>query len=380
MRRVVVAATPGTRITIPATPGSCLTLRDGRQLGFAVYGESDPARVRRTVLYFHGLAGSRAEVFPSDGDATLITHGIRLITVERPGYGLSTYQRGRTLMDFADDVRELMGPGDDAKDPTRDVTSVIAISAGPPQRHGGFNVARFSVAGFSSGAPYAHACVHRMGRRRIISCTIIAGEGPYAEYTRSVLNRLHALNRWLQLGAWSSSMGLRFGMLAYYAIIRWRFWRDPSAFVNREFGDRLVSSSDAMRLMLLRNTAIAYRREPPPVDAPPPSAAHDTHDDQHASAGVPSILDTLVDDFEIAKRRWRFRLADNATEAHHSIWHGRSDKLRPVAEAEFVVQQLRACTASPLSINQHILESNGHALHLRLENWQAIMQEIMSFT
>ena len=79
-----------------------LTLRDGRCLAYAQWGpdEGDP------VVYLHGALGSRLERHREDEDYRRL--GVRLITVDRPGHGLSSSHEDGTLQDFADDLEELL--------------------------------------------------------------------------------------------------------------------------------------------------------------------------------------------------------------------------------------------------------------------------------
>jgi pimeloyl-ACP methyl ester carboxylesterase len=81
--------------------GRTLRLRDGRLLGYAEWG--DPAG--KPVLYLHGLHSSRLALYRDP--AFFAAHGIRFITVDRPGIGLSSFQRGRTLLDWPDDLAQL---------------------------------------------------------------------------------------------------------------------------------------------------------------------------------------------------------------------------------------------------------------------------------
>ena len=60
-----------------------ITLRDGRTLGFAEYG--DP--VGKAVFHFNGSGGSRLE-YPMD-KSILTDLGIRFIATDQPGHGLS---------------------------------------------------------------------------------------------------------------------------------------------------------------------------------------------------------------------------------------------------------------------------------------------------
>lgn len=100
-------------------------LPDGRQLGYAEYGASNGS----PVLFFHGAPGSR--YVHADLAGVAAKRGIRLIAVERPGYGLSSPQPGRTMLDWPNDIAVL--------------TDALALK-------------RFAIIGFSGGSPYALAC------------------------------------------------------------------------------------------------------------------------------------------------------------------------------------------------------------------------------
>ena len=76
------------------------TLRtaDGRQVGFAQHG--DPAGV--PVVWCHGGPGSRLEA--QAAGRALENAGLRVIGIDRPGYGLSTPLPGRTIASWVDDA------------------------------------------------------------------------------------------------------------------------------------------------------------------------------------------------------------------------------------------------------------------------------------
>ena len=76
-----------------------LILPDKRQLGYAVEGEGKP------VIYFHGTASSRLEILLLKEFAH--RNHFKLIGIDRPGYGLSTFKARIGLRDFAEDVNVL---------------------------------------------------------------------------------------------------------------------------------------------------------------------------------------------------------------------------------------------------------------------------------
>jgi len=114
-----------------------LTLSDGRTLAYMDRGPRDGT----PILHFHSFQGSRLERMAAD-EAMLAKLKIRLISPDRPGMGLSTPARDRTVVGWADDVRQLtshlLGPGEP-----------------------------FSILGFSAGATYALACGQLPGLRAI---------------------------------------------------------------------------------------------------------------------------------------------------------------------------------------------------------------------
>src|SRR5690606_31894146 len=78
-----------------------LILRDGRALHFMEFGRPDGV----PAFGFHGTPGSRFMFRLADPAASRL--GLRLIAPERPGFGLSSFQKRRKLSDWASDMREL---------------------------------------------------------------------------------------------------------------------------------------------------------------------------------------------------------------------------------------------------------------------------------
>jgi pimeloyl-ACP methyl ester carboxylesterase len=109
-----------------------VTLPDGRELAYEEYG--DPAG--DPVLSFHGGLSSRLDAAPAHRAA--LDLGVRLLSPDRPGIGLSTFQPGRRLLDWPADVAAL--------------TDALGID-------------RFAVMGWSCGGPYAAVCGARMSDR-----------------------------------------------------------------------------------------------------------------------------------------------------------------------------------------------------------------------
>ena len=118
-----------------------IKLKDGRKLGYADLGNPDANSV---VFHFHGFPGSRLEAMLLANKAT---SEYRIISIDRPGMGLSDFKKNRTLLDWPDDVIELA----DA-----------------------LEIDKFAVEGISGGGPYAAACAYKIPKR-LTSCGIISG-------------------------------------------------------------------------------------------------------------------------------------------------------------------------------------------------------------
>jgi len=131
-------------LTTTNTTDNIFHLRDGRVLGYAEYGDPNGT----PVFFFHGLPGSRRQRHPDESIA--IGLGARIITLDRPGYGFSDFQPGRTLLDWPDDVAQLA----DA-----------------------LHIEQYAAIGLAGGGPYLLACAYNMPER-LTSATVISGMGP----------------------------------------------------------------------------------------------------------------------------------------------------------------------------------------------------------
>lgn len=78
-----------------------IELSDGRRLGFDDVGDPDGV----PVLFVHGTPDSRRARHPNDGLAVDV--GVRLVAVDRPGSGGSTFDPAATVGSFADDAAAL---------------------------------------------------------------------------------------------------------------------------------------------------------------------------------------------------------------------------------------------------------------------------------
>ena len=134
------------RVTAVPSSDHVVTLCHGRSLACAEWG--DPAG--RPVVLFLGTPGSR--LLCPDADATE-SLGVRLITLDRPGYGRSDPDPDFSLLSWADDYAEL---------------------------HGLLGLPPCPLVGWSGGGPYALACAV-LAPALVTSVGLAAAMGPLDE-------------------------------------------------------------------------------------------------------------------------------------------------------------------------------------------------------
>lgn len=100
------------------------------------------------LLFFHGAGSTRLTRHPDDSIVEQL--GVRLITVDRPGVGLSDRCPRRRLLDWPTDVSQL--------------ADALSID-------------HFAVLGWSAGGPFALACAYRLPER-VTATGVISGLAP----------------------------------------------------------------------------------------------------------------------------------------------------------------------------------------------------------
>jgi pimeloyl-ACP methyl ester carboxylesterase len=111
---------------------SQVVIDGGRKLAYTDFG--NPGGL--CVFFFHGAPTSRLRLVFLDEQ--FAAQGLRVVSPDRPGYGGSSPQPGRSMADWPTDVASL--------------ADALGID-------------RFLVAGHSSGGPYAVACAALLGER-----------------------------------------------------------------------------------------------------------------------------------------------------------------------------------------------------------------------
>jgi pimeloyl-ACP methyl ester carboxylesterase len=255
-----------------------IQLRDGRRLGYAEWGD----RAGRPLLYFHGWPGSRLE--GRLGDEAAKDRGVRLIAIDRPGMGLSTFQPGRRLVDWPDDVVEL----------------AAAMGLG-----------RFAVLGISGGGPYAAACAWKLSDR-LTGAAIVSSLAPLD--VSGAIGEMGRQNR------------LAFQLVGHVAVLR-RIRMAAMARTVARRPDRVLQSGVAaavdkqyvdrpdVRKILGESLSEAFRK---------------------GSRGPAWELGLYA-------RPWGFRVEHIRAPVH--LWHGEEDANAPVKMGRYLATSIPECEA-----------------------------------
>jgi pimeloyl-ACP methyl ester carboxylesterase len=269
-------------------PGQTVRLGDGRRLGYAEWGDPRGA----PVLHFHGGRSCRLDRW---GDESAYAElGVRLITTDRPGIGLSDPHPGRGLLDWPADV------------------AALADALG---------IDRFAVVGYSVGGAYAAACARAMPDR-LTGAAIVSGvafldrpgatselgtSGHWAMARRAprLLARAHGL---------AARVAARFPDLARRAFLWGLPALDRAVAARPEVGPRLIGEF---------------------VEAARPGARG------------------IVDDMRVLMAPWGFRGEDIATRVH--LWHGEADEVVPAVQGRRYAREIPDCAATFCEGEGHLL-------------------------
>jgi pimeloyl-ACP methyl ester carboxylesterase len=150
---------------LTSTTGT-VTVADGRVVAYTDFGDPmDPAAT--PVLWCHGGPGCRLE--PAYVAEQAARAGVRLVGIDRPGYGRSTVQPGRTIADWVPDA--------------------LAVAD-----HLGFE--RAVTIGISTGGAYALAFAAQAPERAIAAVACCAMTDMRFEPARDTMSVPHARSVW----------------------------------------------------------------------------------------------------------------------------------------------------------------------------------------
>ena len=289
----------------PAPKDHLVRLADGRALAAREHGN----RHGLPVFYFHGFPGSRLEAgfFPSPA--------LRLIAVDRPGYGRSSPAPGRTLADWPGDIAQLADH---------------------------LELDRFGVLGISGGGPYAAACAHGLAGR-VVAAALVCGLGP------------------------PEAPGMRNGRLSTLLDMG----RRPMV--------AGAIAAVARQLLFLpgaeRSITRAHRRnyETCQIDVPKERAAR-TEDFQQFlfnswQEGLRHGSKGLTSDARVYSEAWPFALRDITVPV--GLWHGTEDRVVPVSIARHYAEHIPGIEARYGEGDGHfsIIGNSLHEIAAHFRKW-----------
>ena len=252
-------------------------LGNHQKIAYCEYGDPNG----KPVFYFHGTPGSRYE--PVFGDQAGKEHGYRLIAMDRPGIGQSDYAKGRTLLDWPNNVinaAEQMGIGN------------------------------FGVIGVSGGGPYALACSYAIPERLDFS-VLMGSWGPVTAEPK-LWDEMAPLDRFF--GKLSKGFPwtfyIPFSLLGYSAK-----WMSPRGFMksiesSMSAADRQLMADDVMVEHYAEDVKEAFRQ------------------------GVRGPADDAI----ILYGHWGFKVENIQVNVH--LFHGEEDKFAPYNYALYFDQKI----------------------------------------
>ncbi len=269
---------------------SDLLLPDGRNLAYAEFG--DPHG--KPVFFFHGMPGSR---FFHPPDKITQRVGVRLITTDRPGYGRSSFQPGRRILDWPADITQLANR---------------------------LGLERFYVAGHSGGGPYVASCAYAL-HERIHAAVVLSGVGPIV--SPELQPAMTTMNRF---GLWVGPF------------LPWPLWRlliwlvfqrraaDPAGDIRRGNGRRPPADDEQFRNPDVRATCIRSEEE-----------------------AFRTGLRGLAWDARLLTRPWGFPLEE--IRLPYYLWHGTQDDQTPLAMARAISGKIPGCKITVCENEGHLL-------------------------
>jgi len=272
--------------------GQTVRLPDGRRLGYADLGDPDGV----PLFIFHGTPGSRLS--RTKGDPIAQIPGLRVITTDRPGYGLSDPQPQRTLLNWPDDV------------------AALADYLGLEQ---------FAVAGGSGGGPHAAACAYKLPGRVLVAIL----------YSSPAPANFSGATKGLTLANLGSILISRYAPWLRRALMnRYKevFLKNPEGYINA-----LASQMSTYDQQILRRPEVRERIK-----------------EEIREAYRQGVEGHIVDSqLVMTGRSWGFDVGAITVPVH--VWYGEQDRLVTIAMAQYLVEKIPTAEA-------HFLADKGHLL------------------
>ncbi|RVX69289.1 hypothetical protein B0A52_06882 [Exophiala mesophila] len=272
-------------------------LSDGRVLGFAEYGDPDGS----PLLYFHGYPSSRLEANATEQIGRRLR--VRILALDRPGFGLSTPQPDRRIVDWPADVQEF------AK---------------------GQNLSEFAVLGLSGGGPFALACGHILPRSMVTGLGLFASGPPWAAGP----SQMSYMRRVTRFAAYSWPSGLR---VVLHATVRLVEWIVGTRIISRRI-DGWLEEQDRKK----EEARSAGRDDTPSAAALKRPTSERREDLVRLIIGEPFLQGAEAAVHEarlLSSDDWGFRFEDVQYDPIW-IWHGALDTSAPIGMIRYLAERL----------------------------------------
>lgn len=278
-----------------ASTSQQIKLKDGRMLGYAEYGTFSG----KPIFHFHGTPSSRLDGWRLDEPAKRIE--ARIISIDRPGIGLSDFKAGRRYLDWPDDVIELAD---------------------------NLGIDRFAVLGLSAGGTYAMACAFKIPQR-LTSVVIVSSPCPFSvpEATKD-MSRFQRFSVFvIKRALWLAR--LRFGILAR------NVYRDPIGVISRVNGEIAEIDKSILSEAIINNPEGLNR-----------ATANLQQAFRRGARGV-------VYDYSLLINPWGFNPKDISIKI--KIWHGEADITVPTSMGRYLANTIPNCQAAFLPGEGHYM-------------------------
>ncbi|MCA0989730.1 alpha/beta fold hydrolase [Pseudalkalibacillus hwajinpoensis] len=283
-----------------------MVLRDGRRLGYWGYGDETGT----PIMLFHGTPGSRIWFLEDDELAKAM--GIYLISIDRPGYGLSTFQYNRTILDWAVDVEELAS-------------------------HLGLN--RFSVLGVSGGGPFAAACAFALSDR-IYHTALVSSATPFRK--GKAPKEMAKENR------------IAFFLTKYFPwVIR------KANLAQKKMLEKNPAKYKSSMLTATHRHLSKWDRELLKEEPLVETSYY------HAKEAYRQGVEGVMYETQLLSKEWGFEISEIRSPLR--IWHGEKDTLSPVSE-------IRKLAAQSSSTEITVIDEGGHFLTENEELWADMLR------
>jgi pimeloyl-ACP methyl ester carboxylesterase len=274
-----------------------IKLKDGRIVSVCEFGD----RAGKPLLYCHGFPGSRLEAQLFETSACQ-SH-VKLIAVDRPGYGQSDYKSFQKLSEWVNDVSE--------------IADILDLG-------------RFSVLGVSGGGPYALACAHQIPSR-LNNVGVVCGLGPVYEPWA-----IRDMQWPARLGFTLAQRAPRLLRLVYgdltSKVMRW----NPDFLMSLLMVSAPIADNIALKRPEVRQVFVMSAKE-------------------SLRKGAQGALQ----DFVMYSHEWGFNIKDISMVIN--LWHGKSDATVPFSHGNFMANRLHHARSHFFSEEGHFSLPVNHA-------------------